>query len=163
MFAKQNGWACITRVWSPAKFPPAFTDLTTFSSSSFYTYPLIFPPSRQFWDRRRWKSGLSIVIWDCGRWKSGPCLQGIFSAGGCRREMYRLWYRTTMSLLYQQNLHRFIQISKFMIYNVSHSQLRLSTLITFTNYSTGEILKIIISNWPPSSVVLIFANVKNPG
>ncbi len=34
-------------------------------------------PSRQFWDRRRWKSGLSIVIWDCGRWKSGPCLLGI--------------------------------------------------------------------------------------
>ncbi len=33
-------------------------------------------PSRQFWDRRRWKSGLSIVIWDCGRWKSGPCLLG---------------------------------------------------------------------------------------
>ncbi len=33
-------------------------------------------PSRHFWDRRRWKSGLSIVIWDCGRWKSGPCLLG---------------------------------------------------------------------------------------
>ncbi len=33
-------------------------------------------PSRQFWDHRRWKSGLSIVIWDCGRWKSGPCLLG---------------------------------------------------------------------------------------
>ncbi len=36
-------------------------------------------PSRQFWDRRRWKSGLSIVIWDCGRWKSGPCLLGIYN------------------------------------------------------------------------------------
>ncbi len=34
-------------------------------------------PSRQFWDRGRWKSGLSIVISDCGRWKSGPCLLGL--------------------------------------------------------------------------------------
>ncbi len=37
---------------------------------------LITHPSRQFWDRHRWKSGLSIVIWDCGWWKSGPCLLG---------------------------------------------------------------------------------------
>ncbi len=37
-------------------------------------------PSRQFWDRRRWKSGsMSIVIWDCGRWKSGPCLLGYYN------------------------------------------------------------------------------------
>ncbi len=41
-------------------------------------------PSRQFWDCRRWKSGLSIVIWDCGRWKSGPCLLG------CIWDWYRL-------------------------------------------------------------------------
>ncbi len=38
-------------------------------------------PSRHFWDRRGWKSGLSIVIWDCGRWKSGPCLLGFYLMG----------------------------------------------------------------------------------
>ncbi len=36
-------------------------------------------PSRHFWDRREWKSRLSIVIWECGRWKSGPCLLGSMS------------------------------------------------------------------------------------
>ena len=41
-----------------------------------WSFPLVKGPSRQFWDCRRWKSGLSIVIWDCGRWKSGPCLLG---------------------------------------------------------------------------------------
>ncbi len=36
-------------------------------------------PSRHFWDRHGWKSGLSIVMWDCGRWKSGPFLLGSVS------------------------------------------------------------------------------------
>ncbi len=39
-------------------------------------------PSRHFWDRRGWKSGLSFVFWDCGRWKYGPCLLGIWMVEG---------------------------------------------------------------------------------
>ncbi len=57
--------------------PPAhpFSAILSYGWNWLKTHVVL--PSRQFWDCRRWKSGLSIVIWDCGRWKSGPCLLGL--------------------------------------------------------------------------------------
>ena len=61
---------------SPRVFFNGMASLIQQNIESWLTLPQAFP-SRHFWDRHRWKSGLSIVIWDCGRWKSGLCLLGL--------------------------------------------------------------------------------------
>ncbi len=77
-------WYCIQirKSWTPhpskrkSKKSKTQFPIESLPSPSFKMNKRWTKPSRQFWDRRRWKSGLSIVIWDCGRWKSGPCLLG---------------------------------------------------------------------------------------
>ncbi len=63
-------------------------------------------PSRHFWDRRGWKSGLSIVMWDCGRWKSGPCLLGWLGQCHCNNTCSENIWNQVIGTRKERNCYR---------------------------------------------------------